>query len=131
MSTPLRDDLLDVSRITSKRFTMQLEPLRLANAVVVPVVEAVRPLLVARSLRMRIAADAACAWVRGDEVRLVQALSNVPCWRRVAAGAMPSHPAAPGARVRSQPAAPCVVTGALATSRRTCTPQSISLCLTA
>jgi signal transduction histidine kinase/CheY-like chemotaxis protein len=73
----LVDDLLDVSRITNKRFTIQLEPLRLATVVVEPVIASLRPLLGARALQVRIAADAAGAWVRGDEVRLVQALNNV------------------------------------------------------
>jgi CheY-like chemotaxis protein/anti-sigma regulatory factor (Ser/Thr protein kinase) len=73
----LVDDLLDVSRITNKRFTIQLEPLLLATVVVEPVLESLRSLLDARALQVRIAADAACAWVRGDAVRLVQALNNV------------------------------------------------------
>jgi signal transduction histidine kinase/CheY-like chemotaxis protein len=73
----LVDDLLDVSRITKQRFTIKLEALRLSRAVVEPVIESVRPLLDGRSLQVRIEADAADAWVRGDEVRLAQALNNV------------------------------------------------------
>jgi CheY-like chemotaxis protein/anti-sigma regulatory factor (Ser/Thr protein kinase) len=72
----LVDDLLDVSRITGKRLAIRLEPLRLAG-VVEPVIEALRPLLGERSLKVRISSDAARAWVRGDEARLVQVLSNV------------------------------------------------------
>jgi signal transduction histidine kinase/ActR/RegA family two-component response regulator len=73
----LVDDLLDVSRIAARQFKVRVEPLPLASAVVEPVVEALRPLLGGRSLQVRIQPDAACAWVRGDEVRLAQALNNV------------------------------------------------------
>lgn len=72
----LVDDLLDVSRITGKRLAIQLEPLRLA-AVVERVVETLRPVLARRSMQVRIEPEAARAWVRGDEVRLVQVLNNV------------------------------------------------------
>ena len=74
--TRLVDDLLDVSRITSKRLAIRLEPLRLAG-MLEPVLHSVRSLLGGRTLEVHVAPDAACAWVRGDEVRLAQVLNNV------------------------------------------------------
>ena len=74
--TRLVDDLLDVSRLTRRRLAIRLEPLRLAG-VLEPVVHSVRPLLGGRTLEVRVAPEAAGAWVRGDEVRLAQVLNNV------------------------------------------------------
>jgi CheY-like chemotaxis protein len=72
----LVDDLLDVSRITGKRLAIRLEPLRLAG-LIEPVIEAARSQLGGRSLRVEMTPEAQGAWVRGDEVRLTQVLSNV------------------------------------------------------
>jgi signal transduction histidine kinase/CheY-like chemotaxis protein len=72
----LVDDLLDVSRITGKRLAIRREPLRLAG-LIEPVIEAARSQLGGRSLRVEMAPEARDAWVRGDEVRLAQILSNV------------------------------------------------------
>jgi signal transduction histidine kinase len=72
----LVDDLLDISRITGKRLAIRLEPLRLAG-LIEPVIEAARSQLGGRSLRVEVEPDAQGAWVRGDEARLAQVLSNV------------------------------------------------------
>ena len=72
----LVDDLLDVSRITGKRLAIRLEPLRLAG-LIEPVIEAARSQLGGRSLGVEISSEACGAWVRGDEVRLAQVLSNL------------------------------------------------------
>ena len=72
----LVDDLLDVSRITGKRLAIRLEPLRLAG-LIEPVIDAARSQLGGRSLRVEMTPEAQGAWLRGDEVRLAQVLSNV------------------------------------------------------
>jgi len=72
----LVDDLLDVSRITSKRLTISLEPLQPAG-IVESAVEATRALAGSRSLQLRIDPAAAGAWIRGDDVRLSQVLHNL------------------------------------------------------
>jgi CheY-like chemotaxis protein/two-component sensor histidine kinase len=74
--TRLVDDLLDVSRITSGRLSIRLEPVRLAD-LLEQLVESVRPSLDGRALTLEIAADARDAWVSGDEVRLVQVFNNL------------------------------------------------------
>lgn len=72
----LVDDLLDVSRITSKRLAMRFEPLRLAD-VARHAAQAVEPVLEQRRFTLEIAADAENLWVSGDEVRLAQVLANL------------------------------------------------------
>lgn len=74
--TRLVDDLLDASRITSKRFRITQEALQ-----PVPVLEqalaALQPLPGRRQLDFRADAAARAAWVRADEARLVQVFNNV------------------------------------------------------
>ena len=74
--TRLVDDLLDVSRITSRRLTIRREPVRIAQ-VLAEVVETIRPSLPRRSLSLELAPGMDEAWVSGDDVRLVQVLNNL------------------------------------------------------
>jgi signal transduction histidine kinase/CheY-like chemotaxis protein len=74
--TRLVDDLLDASRIASKRFVMNPKPMR-AIPVLEQTVESLRPTLGGRRLRVHIAADAKHLWVRADEARLVQIFTNL------------------------------------------------------
>ncbi len=70
------DDLLDVSRITSQRLSMNFSVLRVA-ALVEQAADAIRPALGSRTLEVEISPAAREAWVTGDEVRLAQVLSNL------------------------------------------------------
>jgi len=72
----LLDDLLDISRITRGRITLQKQPLLLAN-VLRQVVETVLPLLEARRLALTqmLTPDTLC--VEGDRDRLVQVFGNL------------------------------------------------------
>jgi signal transduction histidine kinase/ActR/RegA family two-component response regulator len=72
----LVDDLLDVSRITGKRLTMQLQPLRVAE-VARHAAQSVQPALGLRRFELDIAREAESLWVSADEVRLGQVLSNL------------------------------------------------------
>lgn len=72
----LVDDLLDVSRIASKRLTMQLETIKLADTVR-HAAQAVQPVLGLRRLQVDIAPAAESLWVSADEVRLGQVLDNL------------------------------------------------------
>jgi signal transduction histidine kinase/ActR/RegA family two-component response regulator len=74
--TRLVDDLLDVSRITSGKVTLQRETLDL-SAVIQRAVEASRPLIDARKHRLTVALAAEPLRVAGDLTRLVQAVSNL------------------------------------------------------
>jgi signal transduction histidine kinase len=72
----LVDDLLDVSRITSKRLAMHFEPLRLAD-VVRHAAQTVQPVLGLRRFQLDITREGDQLWVSGDEVRLGQVLANL------------------------------------------------------
>lgn len=72
----LVDDLLDVSRITGKRLTMRLEPLRVAD-LARHAAQAVQPVLGLRLLQLDIPPEAEDLWTCGDEVRLGQVLHNL------------------------------------------------------
>ena len=74
--TRLVDDLLDVSRITSRRLAISREPCRIAH-VLSQVVETIRPLLFQRSLSLELGPGMEHAWMAGDEVRLVQVFNNL------------------------------------------------------
>ena len=74
--TRLVDDLLDASRITSKRFLIHLRPL-LAVPLLEQTLESIRPALGGRSLRLVVATNARPAWVLADETRLVQVFNNL------------------------------------------------------
>jgi signal transduction histidine kinase len=74
--TRLVDDLLDVSRITSGRLTLNRKPVNLAH-VLEQVVESIQPSLLERSVSLHMSAEMNTAWVEGDEVRLVQVFNNL------------------------------------------------------
>ena len=72
----LVDDLLDVSRITRGKITLNLQPLELTG-VVEQAVETSRPLIESRRHELATHVPADPVWVRGDAVRLAQVLSNL------------------------------------------------------
>jgi signal transduction histidine kinase/ActR/RegA family two-component response regulator len=74
--TRLVDDLLDVSRITSGRLTLQRTQVRIAD-VLRHVADGVRPSLYQHSLSLNLGPGVNDAWVTGDEVRLVQVFNNL------------------------------------------------------
>jgi len=74
--TRLVDDLLDVSRITSGKLTLQKEPLELARAVE-SAADASRPLIEARKHVLEVQLPAEPLWVDGDPTRLSQILVNL------------------------------------------------------
>jgi PAS domain S-box-containing protein len=74
--TRLVDDLLDVSRITRGKISLDLEPIEI-DQVVARAVEVVRPLIEARKQDLRITQPGARLRVQGDAVRLAQVLSNL------------------------------------------------------
>jgi PAS domain S-box-containing protein len=76
LMTRLVDDLLDVSRITSGKVTLQREPVSV-RTVLAQAVEAARPSADSRgqALEMDVPEDA--GWVDGDPARLVQAVGNL------------------------------------------------------
>jgi signal transduction histidine kinase len=74
--TRMVDDLLDASRINSNRLVMNLRPL-LAVPVLEQTIESLRPTFGAREVNLHIAEDARLLWIRADEARLVQVLSNL------------------------------------------------------
>jgi PAS domain S-box-containing protein len=74
--THLVDDLLDVSRITRGRVTLNLEPLEV-DGILARAVEAVRPLVEARNQNLTITHPGKRLRVRGDATRLAQAISNL------------------------------------------------------
>lgn len=71
----LVDDLLDVSRITQGKLTIQKAPVNLA-AVARQAMEAVQPAVNARERDVTITL-AETVWVNGDEARLVQVVTNL------------------------------------------------------
>lgn len=72
----LVDDLLDVSRITSGKIRLKLEPVEV-QAIVAQAVETSRPLIDARNHRLAVNLPTQPLWVRGDAVRLAQVLTNL------------------------------------------------------
>lgn len=74
--TRLVDDLLDISRVNRDKITLQSQPLELA-AVVARAVEASAPLMEARKHRLIITSPPPGLRLEGDEVRLVQVLTNL------------------------------------------------------
>jgi signal transduction histidine kinase/ActR/RegA family two-component response regulator len=74
--TRLIDDLLDVSRITRGKLTLQKEPVELRE-VAQHAVETVRPLIEARQHKFSIELPDAPLHVEGDAVRLTQVISNL------------------------------------------------------
>ncbi|HEY7371357.1 MAG TPA: ATP-binding protein [Polyangia bacterium] len=74
--TRLVDDLLDVSRITRGKVSLDLAPLAV-ETVIARAVEVVRPLIEARRQDLRITQPGARLRVQGDAVRLAQVISNL------------------------------------------------------
>ena len=74
--TRLVDDLLDVSRIVRGKISLQETVLDM-TAVVDQAVEASRPLIEARRHQLSVSVSEKPVWVRGDFVRLAQAISNL------------------------------------------------------
>ena len=72
----LIDDLLDLSRISLGKVTLQKAPLELAKAVQ-SAVEASRPILEARKHRLSVSMPPDTAWVDADATRLAQVFSNL------------------------------------------------------
>jgi signal transduction histidine kinase len=74
--TRLVDDLLDVSRITSGKIRLNLEPIDLALAAATAI-ETSRPLIDARKQELKVSLPAGPVPVLGDQTRLSQVLSNL------------------------------------------------------
>jgi CheY-like chemotaxis protein/two-component sensor histidine kinase len=72
----LIDDLLDVSRITSGKLRLDIEPIKLTS-VINAVVESVRPAADAKSIQIRTALDSAAERISGDAKRLQQVVWNL------------------------------------------------------
>jgi signal transduction histidine kinase len=72
----LVDDLLDASRITQGKITLQKEPLELM-AIVARAIETTRPATNARGHRLRVVMPEEPIRIRGDLTRLVQVFSNL------------------------------------------------------
>ena len=70
------DDLLDVSRITQARITLQHEPVNLSS-VISQALESVDPLMREKRHKVFVAGGYAPAYVNGDHARLVQCVANV------------------------------------------------------
>jgi two-component system CheB/CheR fusion protein len=74
--TRLVDDLLDVSRITRGRLSLNREPVEV-EAIVSRAVEAVRPLIESRHQELMISQPGKRLRVSGDATRLAQVISNL------------------------------------------------------
>jgi signal transduction histidine kinase/ActR/RegA family two-component response regulator len=74
--TRLVDDLLDLSRITGKRLTMRLAPVRIVE-ILQQAADSIGPVLGGRSLRTEFGPGTPEAWVSGDEARLAQVFGNL------------------------------------------------------
>ena len=74
--TRLVDDLLDVSRITSRRLAITKQPVHLGQ-VLTQVVETIQPSMHQRLLTLDLSPSMQDSWVAGDEVRLVQVFNNL------------------------------------------------------
>ncbi|HKC06944.1 MAG TPA: CHASE3 domain-containing protein, partial [Methylomirabilota bacterium] len=76
LMTRLVDDLLDVSRITSGKITLQPATVSVA-AVLTQAVEAARPPAESRGQTLEVDVSADVGWVDGDPARLAQAVGNL------------------------------------------------------
>ena len=74
--TRLVDDLLDASRIASKRFVMHPRPLQ-PVPVLEQTVDSLRPMLGGRQFSLHVEPAARALWIRADEARLVQIFNNL------------------------------------------------------
>jgi PAS domain S-box-containing protein len=76
LMTRLVDDLLDVSRITSDKITLQRTTVSVRE-VLAQVVETARPLAESRGQALEVDVPEAAGWVDGDPARLAQAVGNL------------------------------------------------------
>jgi len=76
MLAELLNDVIDFSKIEAGRLELAYEPVDV-NALVHGVARLLRPLAEAKGLTLDIAVDSQLGWVRGDPVRLRQALFNL------------------------------------------------------
>ena len=74
--TRLVDDLLDISRITSGKIELQLEPVEVAD-IVARAVESSRQLIADRGHTLEVVLPEQPLWVTGDAVRLSQVFLNL------------------------------------------------------
>ena len=74
--TRLVDDLLDVSRITRGKVSLDLEPIEV-EAIIARAVELARPLVEARKQDLKVTRSAERLLVQGDATRLAQVVSNL------------------------------------------------------
>jgi PAS domain S-box-containing protein len=74
--TRLVDDLLDISRITRGKVSLNLEPLEV-DAILARAVDAVRPQIEARQQDLKLTRPGERLRVQGDPTRLAQAISNL------------------------------------------------------
>ncbi len=72
----LLDDLLDVARITQGKIRLKIERFELTD-IVNNAVETSRPLIESRGQELTISQSTAPQWIKGDQVRLEQVLSNL------------------------------------------------------
>ena len=72
----LVDDLLDVSRITTGKIQLRVEPMDLASAVTAAL-EISRPALDARKHKLTVSLPAEPIWLEADPIRLAQIFSNL------------------------------------------------------
>lgn len=74
--TRLIGDLLDLSRVTSGKFELHLEPVEI-DSVVKSAVETKRPLIDAESLELSVSLPESELWVDADPLRLSQVFANL------------------------------------------------------
>lgn len=74
--TRLVDDLMDVSRISQGKITLQAEPLDL-TCVIMQAVDAAKTNIDAKKQHLKVDSPKELVWVDGDRVRLVQVFSNL------------------------------------------------------
>lgn len=72
----LVDDLLDLTRISHGKITLQRHPLDLRE-IVQQTTDDLRPIFEGRGVALNVELPAGPAWVNGDEVRLAEVLSNL------------------------------------------------------
>jgi CheY-like chemotaxis protein/two-component sensor histidine kinase len=76
MQARLIEDLLDVSRMVTGKFTLDIQPVDLAS-IIEAALDVVRPAAEARSLRLESRLDASVGRVAGDPARLQQVVWNL------------------------------------------------------
>jgi len=76
MMARLLDDMLDISRITQKKFKLQVEPVEF-KSVLDQTLEIVQPLIDARGHDLAVEVPQTPVWLNGDPVRLTQVFVNL------------------------------------------------------